>query len=85
MCIRDRPLFVIDHRDKFTILKYHKVITDLIETAKKATGGTRASKWKQYYDFKKKYLIAANIVNRNGKIIYSRDLDYGFAITSHKS
>lgn len=80
-----KPLFVIDHRDKFTILKYHKVITDLIETAKKATGGTRASKWKQYYDFKKKYLIAANIVNRNGKIIYSRDLDYGFAITSHKS
>ena len=80
-----KPLFVIDHRDKFTILKYHKVITDLIETAKKATGGTRTNKWKQYYDFKKKYLIAANIVNRNGKIIYSRDLDYGFAITSHKS
>lgn len=80
-----KPLFVIDHRDKFTILKYHKVITDLIETAKKATGGTRANKWKQYYEFKKKYLIAANIVNRNGKIIYSRDLDYGFAITSHKS
>lgn len=80
-----KPLFIIDHRDKFTILKYNQVVTDLINTAKNATGGTRASKWKQYYNFKKKYLISANIINRNGKIIYSRDLDYGFAITAHKS
>ena len=29
-----RPLFVIDHRDAFTIQKYHKTITDLINSAK---------------------------------------------------
>lgn len=36
------------------------------------------------FDFKRKYLIASNIANSNGKILFSRDLDYGFAITSHK-
>ena len=59
--------------------------TEIISNAKKATGGTRASKWKAYYEFKKKYLIAANIKDRNNKILYSRDIDYGFAITAHKS
>ena len=80
-----RPLFIIDHRDNFTIQKYHKTITSLINSAKSDSGGTRVSKWKAYYEFKKKYLIAANIINRKGKILYSRDIDYGFAITSHKS
>ena len=80
-----KPLFVIDHRDKYSVMKYHKVISELISNAKKATGGTRASKWKAYYEFKKKYLIAANIKDRNNKILYSRDIDYGFAITAHKS
>ncbi len=80
-----KPLFVIDHKDKYTILKYNTVITDLIKNAKLANSGTRATKWREYYNFKRKYLLAANIVNKDGRIIYSRDLDYGFAITSHKS
>ena len=80
-----KPLYVLDHRDSYTIRKYHKVVTELMTAAKNAHGGTRASKWKAYYDFKKKYLIAANILDKTGKIIYNRDIDYGFAITSHKS
>lgn len=80
-----RPLFIIDHRDRYTILRYVKVINDLINAAKSATGGTRATRWKEYYAFKKKYLIAANITNQNADILFSRDIDYGFAITAHKS
>ena len=80
-----RPLFIIDHRDKFTISMYHKVITELINSAKFANGGTRVSKWKEYYNFKKKYIIAANIIDRFGKTLHNRDIDYGFAITAHKS
>ena len=30
-------------------------------------------------------LLLTNIVNRQGQLLYSRDLDYGFAMTSHKS
>ena len=80
-----QPLFVIDHRDKYTVLQYHKTITNLINSARSARGAIRVSRWKEYYTFKKQYLIAANIVDRQGSILYSRDIDYGFAITAHKS
>lgn len=80
-----KPLFVIDHRDKYTILKYHQIINNLIKTARNSTGGTRAKRWKDFYDFKKKYLIAANILDKNGRTLYERDIDYGFALTAHKA
>ncbi len=80
-----KPLFIIDHRDKYTILKYNQVINDLVSKARNANGGTRTKYWKEYFEFKKKYLIAANIIDRNGSIIHSRDIDYGFALTAHKS
>lgn len=80
-----RPLFIINHRDKFSIQKYYQVITSLITDAKNACGGDRGAKWRSYYDFKKKYILATNIVGRDGRILFSRDIDYGFAITSHKS
>jgi len=79
-----KPLFVIDHTDKFTILKYVQTLDELVKAAKSATGAVRSKRWKEYFDFKDKYLIANNIT-RGGQIIYPRDLDYGFAITSHKS
>ena len=79
-----KPLFVIDHTDKFTILQYVKVLNELVADAQKATGGTRAAKWKEYYNFKKQFLIATNIKQAD-QIKYKRDLDYAFAITSHKS
>lgn len=80
-----RPLFIINHRDNYSIQKYYQVISTLISTAKSAQGSDRGAKWRAYFDFKKKYLLATNIVGRDGKILFSRDLDYGFAITSHKS
>lgn len=80
-----KPIFVIDHRDKYTILKYYKTLNELITNAKNASGGTRVSRWKEYYNFKKKYLLANNIISKTGNTLYSRDLDYGFALTSHRS
>ena len=79
-----KPLFIIDHTDRFTIQMYDKVLSELIKAGRNATGGTRAKKWNEYYDFKKKYLLMTNIFKQNN-LAYSRDLDYGFAITSHKS
>lgn len=81
-----KPLFIIDHRDKYTVLKYHKIVTELITAAKNSNGRSiRVNRWKQYYDFKKKYLIATNIKDSYGNTIHSRDIDYGFAQTSHRS
>lgn len=80
-----KPLFIIDHKDRFTISMYYKVLNELHKDAVNATSGTRSTKWKNYYTFKRSYLLAANIVDNYGKILINRDLDYGFAITSHKS
>lgn len=80
-----KPLFILDHKDRPTILNYYNIINTLINSAKQANGGTRVKKWKEYFNFKKKYLLAANILNKTGDILYKRDIDYGFAITAHKS
>jgi exodeoxyribonuclease-5 len=80
-----KPLFIIDHKHPQSIVAYHNTVSKLITDAKNSHSGTRTAKWKAYYDFRKKYLIAANITDRAGKLLYSRDIDYGFAITSHKS
>lgn len=79
-----KPLFVLDHTDAFTIQMYDKVVSELLKAARNASGGTRAKKWTEYFDFKKKYLLATNIF-KQGILTYSRDIDYGFAITAHKS
>lgn len=78
-----QPLFIVNHFDSFTINAYYKTINNLINTAKAGRG--KSSLWKQYYKFKNKYLLATNIVDKQGKILLQRDIDYGFAITSHKS
>ena len=80
-----RPIFVLDHTDRESLIKYYNTLNGLITDAKNATGGTRVKKWKKYYDFKKNILLAANILKKDGGILYKRDIDYGFAITSHKS
>lgn len=79
-----QPLFVINHFDNYTVTRYYNTVNSLIQSAKSATVG-KSGKWKEYYRFKRKYLLATNMVNSNGKIILARDIDYGFAITSHKS
>lgn len=79
------PLFVIDSKDRNSIIMYNNTINELLASAKRATGGTRVNKWKEYYNFKKKYLLITNIVDSNNKILHRASIDYGFAITSHKS
>lgn len=78
------PLFIVNHFDNYTITRYYTVLNSLIETAKSATTG-RSNAWKAYYKFKRKYLLATNIIDRYGKIRFEADIDYGFALTAHKS
>jgi len=78
------PLFVLDHSDKFSVQKYVQVSINLINAAKSARASIKSQKWKDYYAFKESCLLLTNIQAIDGTI-YSRDLDYGFALTSHKS
>lgn len=79
------PLFIVDHTDKFSINMYVKTSRDLINAAKVANSKVRSARWKEYYKFKESCLLLTNIINRQGIIEFSRDLDYGFALTAHKS
>ena len=79
------PLFVVDHKDSNSIRMYLNLSEKFVDIAKKATAKTRAQAWKDYYNFKEGCLLLANIVKSDGTILYNRDLDYGFALTSHKS
>lgn len=80
------PLFVIDHKDKFTIQMYVKLSRQLIDIAKRASSKIRSQAWKDYYKFKEGCLLLTNIINPiTNKIEFARDLDYGFSLTAHKS
>ena len=50
-----------------------------------AIHGGHITKWKEYYKFKNGCLLLINIGNKDGSIAFTRDLDYGFSISAHKS
>lgn len=79
------PLFVLDHNDMFTIQKYVNISKSMIDSAKTANVKIRAQKWRDYFAFKEGCLLLTNITTRDGKLLYARDLDYGFSLTAHKS
>ena len=79
------PLFVLDHKDLYTIQRYIQLSNNMIESAKTAPLKIRAQKWRDYYTFKESCLLLTNVINKQGITLFSRDLDYGFALTSHKS
>lgn len=84
--INTAPLFVIDHKDRFTIIQYVKTSRELINNAKNASVRFRSKCWKEFYKFKESCLLLTDIVDANtGNVEFGRDLDYGFAITAHKS
>lgn len=79
------PLFVLDHSDNYTIQKYIQISNSMITAAKNARAGLKAQKWRDYFAFKESCLLLTNIMAPDGKIMFGRDLDYGFSLTSHKS
>ena len=80
------PIFVIDHKDNFTIQMYVKLSRELIQIAKTAPIRVRSQCWKNYFSFKESCLLLTNIINPiTRKIEFGRDLDYGFSLTAHKS
>ena len=83
---KTKPLFVVDHSNHQNLVLYYKQVCELVEAAKNAGPHTRAGKWKAYYKFREDNLLLVNILDKvTGKIKFSRDLDYGFAITSHRA
>lgn len=80
-----KPLFILDHSDRFSLEMYCKITQSLISTAKSASNNTRATCWKEYFKFRDNCLLLTNIIGSNNKKLYTKNLDYGFALTAHKS
>ena len=81
-------LFIIDHNDAKTLLHYTLSLQRLIvEASNRANSPSiRSKKWKAFYEYKNRNLSLIQIKDSNtGKLIADKDLDYGYAITSHKS
>lgn len=79
------PLFIVDHLDRTSIMQYVNYSRELINSAKTSSAKLRSQRWKEYFKFKESCLLLTNIFNRSGQIEFSRDLDYGFSLSSHKS
>lgn len=79
-----KPLFVIDHKDEYTVNKFLKVLLGFLDEAKRARKGNKVRLWRNYYDFKNKYFTLKDVKQQNSSYI-TRDIDYGFSITAHRS
>jgi len=80
------PLFVLDHTDMFSVQKYVDVANKLINDAKSTTNSSvRSEKWKEFYRFKETCLLLIDFKRPDDTLLYKRDIDYGFALTAHKS
>ena len=82
------PILVINHKDRETLVAYYNIVNSMMKDAMNETDNNARTKlWRKYYEFKNKYLLCTNILDKNDptKIVLDRDIDYGFAITSHKS
>ena len=79
------PLFVVDHLDNFSVLRYYQLCNEMINAAKNAANNVKATLWKEYFKFKEGCLLLTDIKTSTKTISFSRNLDYGFAYTIHKS
>jgi len=79
------PMFIIDHNNPASNDNFLKTFNTLMINAKRSTFRLRSKTWKQYYNFKDNNLIMLPFKDDAGKIMVSKDLDYGYGLTIHKS
>lgn len=78
------PLFVLNHYDKKSMQEFYIKWATLYNNAVNAKPAIRSRCWKDYYAFKNEILLLCDI-KHNNKTLLSKDLDYSFSITIHKS
>ena len=71
-------VFIVDHTDRQSIINYTNHARKLKQK------GLQGQGWDDYYNFRKENLIITRVLNGN-TIEFKNDLDYAFALTSHKS
>ena len=80
--ISTKTIQIVDHSDE-SLLTYYKHLNKLHKDALNAHHTERVKKWVQYYSFKDELLTMISFPL--GKSTLKKDIDYGYAITIHKS
>jgi exodeoxyribonuclease-5 len=70
------PMFIL-HRDSYNTFVYE--YNDRLEKAKVY------KQWKSFYNFKEQVMLIENVKDEFGNHVCDKDIDYGYAITVHKS
>jgi exodeoxyribonuclease-5 len=79
-------LFIVDHTNTKNLLRTIKLFNDAISEVYKHPANRRANSWKAYYELKNENLLLIDIdKSEYSNNYYSKDVDYGFALTVHKS
>ena len=83
---KESTIFLVNHLNPSfnTFIDYS---TNLINMAKTSYGIQRKTNWRNYYDFKNKYILMIDIIlNEYGnKDTIKKSIDYGYCMTTHKS
>jgi len=80
-------MFILDHKHQESVNKYAAILQAYINPAVGARNVIdRRIAWETYYKYRNKNLCMIDIYKPDGKtLLTSKDLDYGFAITVHKT
>ena len=76
---------IVDHTDK-TFTKFVKIIKSLRHNAITSSLSDRGRRWREYYKFKNEYILLTNVqLGDSKRDILTKDIDYGYSLTTHKS
>lgn len=80
-------LQIVNHLHKESFKKYYQILNHLHYKALVATASERKDKWSRYYQFKNNLLtmISFKLSKDNNEALVKKDIDYGYAMTIHKS
>jgi exodeoxyribonuclease-5 len=81
-------LQIVNPHDKNGFIAFYNMLSNLHYRAINSNAHNRKSTWKAYYDFKDKHLSMFTFKldkERNNNSFVKKDIDYGYAITCHKS
>jgi hypothetical protein len=82
-----QTLKILDHTDAKSFALYYQILNALHGDAKYAHKSERGAKWVKYFKFKEEILtmVSFELNEANDRATVKKDIDYGYAITAHKS
>lgn len=77
-------IFIVNHKNIDSLNRYVAVYKLLLNAAASCKTFKRRELWEKFYDFKNHNLLLVDIIE-NGRKLATKDLDYAFGLTVHKT